>query len=293
MKKTIVALMALCFVCSSVVSAQTAKKSKNSKAAQTQKSSNEGKAVPYFEGTIYYSKLEKPAPMPMPKAAPEKKKIERYNIESKMSAAVTPKKELKANMEYRYYFENGACYFDMMGLYGEYQSQSHRYTLGFTNPDQQYVKHSTYLKDDLAALWSALQAAQEAQSKYQFEKANKLLEKYYTRTSDQVTLAGYTAVRYEVRLPNYQGDIWVAEELYLSTWMAPFWGMVHPVLEFDFSFPVDGYREKTFRMVADAVKEDVMKEQIYYISKPYLDCPSVPYNEFEDFLRVFLMEKIK
>ncbi len=293
MKKTIVALVALCSIGCGMLSAQTIKKTTKGKTSKTNKEAKTKVDVNFFEGTIYYSKIEKPAPMPIPKAAPDKIKTSKYNIESKLSAAVPPKKELKANIEHRYYFTKDACYFNMMGLYGEYLSNDHKYIMGFTNPDNQYVKNLNYVSVLMADFWSTMKSVQEAQSKNEFDKADKLLEKFYVRTSDEVTLAGYKAVRYEVRLPQYHGDIWVAEELWLSTWMAPFWGMVHPVLEFDFSFPVKGFQEKKFRMVADAVKEEYTEEEIHYIGKQYTDCLEVPTEEFEDFLRIYLNENLK
>lgn len=69
-----------------------------------------------------------------------------------------------------------------------------------------------------------------------------LLEKCYIRLNEVRNIAGIECVGYKVLLKGAEGVIWVAEDIDLPHCMAPYIGIYHPIMEFDYCFPVKGLK---------------------------------------------------
>ncbi len=77
---------------------------------------------------------------------------------------------------------------------------------------------------------------------------------FYERVGKKKTIAGHEATLYRCKLPHLKGDIWIAEEYELVSENVPFYGMNHPVLEFDFYIPMEGRQKGKAHLVATEVK---------------------------------------
>lgn len=100
---------------------------------------------------------------------------------------------------------------------------------------------------------------------------------YYVRTRDTKEIAGRKAVRYECRLPQMKGDIWVDDQYSLFVENVPFYGMMHPVLEFDLKIILEDKEFASYHLVASEIMpekiEDHMIEQI--MNGEFMEMPEV------------------
>ena len=83
-----------------------------------------------------------------------------------------------------------------------------------------------------------LNKVKELQKQGQHEAAAKMLEPYYIRTTEKKEVCGIEVTRYNCA--NGKASFWVAEGITIDSWFAPFWGINHPVLEFDLPIAVEG-----------------------------------------------------
>jgi len=87
----------------------------------------------------------------------------------------------------------------------------------------------------------------------EYEIANQNLEQFYDRTNEQKTILGFKVVRYDCKFA--KASLWVAEGYDLQTWFAPFWGISHPVLEFDLVLDCEECRDRSIHFQAVKVDE--------------------------------------
>lgn len=84
------------------------------------------------------------------------------------------------------------------------------------------------------------------------EESNKMLE----RTEKTKTIAGVKTTMYISHYPEMEGELWVAEEIWLKTSAVPFVGLMHPVLEFDYTVTFKEEVMYSAHMVATSFMRD-------------------------------------
>ena len=85
---------------------------------------------------------------------------------------------------------------------------------------------------------------------------------YYVRTRETKEIAGCKAVCYECNLPNMKGNIWVDESSVLYVENVPFYGMMHPVLEFDLKIIIEEKEVSSYHLVASEIMPDKVDDDM-------------------------------
>lgn len=86
-----------------------------------------------------------------------------------------------------------------------------------------------------------------------FDGVNEKLSQFYVRTNERKIILGYDVVRYDCKFA--KASLWVAEDYDIQSWFAPFWGICHPVLEFDLVPDCEDCANHTMHFVAVKVVE--------------------------------------
>lgn len=206
-----------------------------------------------FHGTIYYTIAEEHSP----KAAPQN---DVNPAQQKSEVAVSALPEYYAEMEkkgdefrFHYTFFDTICYAQMCGIRYSFSPEKNMEVLCGMRPEEPYRGAERKLcafKGVNCALFNKVWDLQVAGDD---KGSNAILDKYYTRTNETKVIAGHKAIRYDLAGNFGKGSIWVAEDMNLDTWFAPFWGIKHPVLEFNFGYHVEGVEDILIHVTADEI----------------------------------------
>lgn len=139
--------------------------------------------------------------------------------------------------EFLYSMGKGMCVGMVPGMFYEFYQEQLQARQGVRIDEPIY--RTTNYKVDKAKPFDGktMERIAELQKAGADEKAWQMLSQYYRRTEDTKEICGMKAVRYEMTFA--KGELWVAEDVRLDTWFAPFWGINHLVLEFDVPFTTE------------------------------------------------------
>lgn len=241
------------------VSAQNKAKQKTAKpSSQTAKSEK----PQLFLGTITYV-VEKQAVKPTGDRPDLSNDDKRMNLNNQAPSQVAaPHSAIEELPNYAVY-EDSYSLSQMMGLYRYYEGDGMLYRTAFSAFDSPRIFCEMPLCMAAKGYCEYLEELNNMQREGDLESANELLKKIYTRTQETKKLAGYEVVRYDVKLNDVRGSIWVAEELLIKNWQPPFWGLNHPVLEYDFFYPANDKEPIFIHLVANKVEASKENDKFF------------------------------
>lgn len=181
-----------------------------------------------------------------------------------------------------YSFHKTVCFGSLPGAYYHINVEEHLITEGVSIEEDKFRACEHKYCDMKPLGCQVLDKVYEQQLRGQDPEADEALAKYYIRTDDQKEICGHNCVRYE--MPEQKFSFWVAEDMRLNTWFAPFWGINHAVLEFDLSYPTHKGEMATLHMMAVKVVEGEVKEGVEDFRAR---SEMIPYAEYQDALREF------
>ena len=171
--------------------------------------------------------LKTDAPKPMVKEAPCDKKPGTY-------ALYADKKQAMMLCNDLFYLVRGD---DMKGTFGARFGDLYHY--------------ASLLVCDIPANCGYIKEASSLFRSQEFSKLKDIAKPFYTPTGESREIAGQKCTGYKMHMEEYEGTIWVAEELTIPCQVAPFWGLYHPVLECEFRFPIEGL--KPIHIIAEKI----------------------------------------
>lgn len=193
-----------------------------------------------FQGTIYYRAAK-------PTESREK------GVASSHASVDEPKSYVA--------FVKESAYSDIMGMFSCVDMKKGIVTVAARHTEGEPLRGSFFKLGEFPGVdIETFDKIARLQEKGSYKEAEAMLDKYYTRTKDTKKIAGQLATRYTCAFLG--GDIWVAEEINLNAWCAPFWGLLHPVLEFNFTYMFDDVKAKPVRMTAFEVEKDEVRDHL-------------------------------
>lgn len=226
--------------------------------ATSDKQGKTDKAIP-FEGTITYEATA----MPVVHQAQGGKE---NGVDAKQAPALVaavpsaPIKDPAAN-EIQYLFIEGQCYCNILGTYFLLDNQMFRLQMASRRKNEHYRKATCNLDRIKNVDWGRIGEIIELQRQGRDRESQKMLNELYTRTGETSVVAGVKVVRYQMNGSNVKGDLWVAEDYVLKAWMFPFWGLQHPVLEFEFYYLQPELEHLHFHMKAKEMVPNMIDKE--------------------------------
>lgn len=261
------------------------KKGGKAKTAAPKVETKEKKQAKPFYGTIYYKAdiSQGVAPVAVATTQPEAEIPQSANKKSEK------KPDVLLTEDYIIVHPDG-LYSQLCGLITSYFAKEDVITLGCradgTGPliKSESLKFE-YLSDRYTPLMDIVRMKQTGNEEDLKELVNTMYKPIPSKTR---VIAGHKCVLYLCEM--LESELWVAEDMTLPFDCAPFWGLNHPVLEFGFSYMIQGTAEGQVRLSAIKVQEDetnrkvvddfklsakdveitLLRENISRISKKYL-----------------------
>lgn len=263
------------------VTAQNKNTAKNKHDSQT--AIQIDKEQKWFRGVIYYQTKDKlELKSDFVESTPERitPDMNNTNRSNKLAQNVKPKGFFLSAIDEK------CSYMQLNSTYRLFWPEKMFYQQGVTIPDGQIFYCDGHLCENIREYCESLEHIKEAQRNDDLDEANRLLSDIYKRTDQTKQLAGQRVVLYDVNLPEVHGAIWVAEELWIEHWQAPFWGLQHPVLEFDLTYSDNAVKGRRIHLVAERIEntDDVAQYYKEYIELTQQARP-VTYEEFDNMIK--------
>lgn len=251
----------------------TASKTAEKPKTETSSTSKEEKKGTFY-GTIIYQEMASKAVSQRKLGDPSDKDI-KFNVADPITNHKTP-------LIYSFGENLSVCVMFGMGDILDYKRGY--YTRTVRIEDDQPLRGFKMSLDELSKTdkwYSNLSNLMALEKENKAKELEKALNKLYKRHTDTKKILNIEVTRYE-RISD--GSIfWVAEGIDLDTWCAPFWGIKHPVLEFNYNFYTPGSEGLKMNVIATRIEKSKDAHEI--IGQLYGFEP-VPMNVFDDMTRI-------